>query len=109
MIIYYNRSDWASGSRSLEFVEERCHGIDVLAVRYHLALELDTGVSAQRPLEVGAQHLLALRAVPDAQAHVRHVRRRVADDRDQNHHDGQEDDFLGCVVHRLGFRFEVFL
>jgi len=89
--------------RSLELVEERCHGIDVLAVRYHLALELDAGVSAQWPLEVGAQHLLALRAVPDAHAHVFNVRHRVTDNRDQYQCGDQEDDFLGRGVHVLGF------
>jgi len=86
--------------RSLELVEERCHGIDVFAIRYHLTLELDAGICTQRPLEVGTQHFLALRAVPDAHAHVFHVRRRVTDDGDQRQRGGQKDDFLECSVHR---------
>jgi len=81
-------------ARSLELVEERCYGLDVFTVRYHLALEFDAGVCAQRPLEVGAQHLFALRAVPDAHAHVRHVCRHVTEHRDQCQRRGQEDDFL---------------
>jgi len=86
--------------RSLELVEERCHGIDVFAIRYHLTLELDAGVCTQRPLEISAQHFLALRAVPDAHAHVLHVGRRVTDDDDQYQRDGQKDDFIECSVHR---------
>jgi len=81
--------------KSLELVEERRHGFDVLAVRYHLAFELDTCVRAQRSFEVGAQHLLALCAVPDAHSNVRHVRRRITDDRDQYQRGDQEGGFLG--------------
>jgi len=63
--------------RLLELFEERCHGIYILAVWYHLALELDAGVIAQGPLEVDAQRLLTLSAA--SYAHV-HVRQSVTDD-----------------------------
>jgi len=89
--------------RSLKLVEERCHGIDVLAVRYHLALELDAGICTQRPFEVVTQHLLALCTVPDAHGHIRHIRRRVIYDCDQYQRRGQEGDFLGRSVHHLSF------
>lgn len=51
-----------------EFVQVWCNRSDILAVWNDLAFKLDTGVSTHLAFEVRAVHLLALRAVTDADA-----------------------------------------
>lgn len=51
-----------------KFVQIWCNRSDVLAVWNDLALELNTGVSTHLAFEVRTVHLLALRAVSDADA-----------------------------------------
>lgn len=58
----------APRSRS-KLVQERRDGGKVLAVRDEFPLERDAGFSAKWSFEPGAKHLLALRAVLDANLH----------------------------------------